>query len=140
MFIILLLRSRHPLWKGKKTQQSHSRILQTKGKWLHRSVDLAYAKYCLRIFELTVHFQLRNCSEPQCHKDKSSKIKQNNFNTFINVQRHLQPSFSALKLFKSISKNNLVSLKECLITGFQGNMSSKPVQFVRALCGHISSL
>ena len=35
---------------------------------------------------------------------------------------------------------NLVSLKDCLITGFQGNMASKPVQFVRTSCEHISAL
>ena len=83
---------------------------------------------------------MRNCPEPQRHNDNSSKIKRNNFNTCRNVRRHLQSSFSALKLLKLFHYFNLVSLKDSLITGFQGNTASKPVQFVRTLCEHISSL
>ena len=78
---------------------------------------------------------MRNCPEPQRHNDNSSKIKRNNFNTCRNVRRHLQSSFSALKLLKLFHYFNLVSLKDSLITGFQGNTASKPViykNFVRA--------
>ena len=83
---------------------------------------------------------MRNCPEPQRHNDNSSKIKRNNFNTCRNVRRHLQSSFSALKLLKLFHYFNLVSLKDSLITGFQGNTASKPVQFIRTLYEHISSL
>ena len=48
--------------------------------------------------------------------------------------------FLPLNCSKLFHYFNLVSLKDSLFTGFQGNTASKPVQFVRTLCEHISSL
>ena len=53
---------------------------------------------------------------------------------------HVQPFFSALNCSKIFHDKKLVPLKDCLIIGFQENMASTPVQFVRILCEHISAL
>ena len=47
---------------------------------------------------------------------------------------------SALELFKMFHFFNLVCLKNCLVVGFQGNLATKPVHFVRISWEHISDL
>ena len=37
------------------------------------------------------------------------------------------------KFVQNVSLFNLVCLKDCLVVGFQGNMATKPVHFVRFL-------